>query len=114
MPALAVTVALSGSISGDVDVRQGMPYAIWCPTITSGDLLLQGNYDTTSANFVRMQANAFYGAAVSGDLRLAAGPGSCMLILSKDVQFPPYLRIETAVKQAAARSFQLLYRPGVR
>lgn len=105
---LTVTIPLSGSISGDVDLRGGRLKAISVPVLTSGDLLVQGAFDTTSAGFVRIQTPMF-GAVNSGDLRLATGPGSMMLLWPDHIPSPSYVRLETSVAQAVARTFSVRF-----
>lgn len=110
MQPVAVTITSGSTVSGDASLPQGTPYGIWCPVLTSGDLFIRASYDQTSANYVRIQSNAFGAAPVSGDLRLGVGPGSAMVLLPTNFQWPSTIRIESAVSQTAARTFQLLYR----
>ena len=110
MIAVNATIAQSGTVSSDASLPQGTPYALWCPAITSGDVFLRAAWDQTSANYVRIQANAFGAGPVSGDLRLGVGPGSAMVLLPTNFQWPSTLRVETAVVQTAAVTFKLLYR----
>jgi len=110
-----VVVASGASVSGDVSVAQGRPYAIWCPVVTSGDLMIRASYDPSSANYVRLQQNQFGGnPTASGDLRLRVGPGSLMVMIPDYVQLPSNIRLEMSVAQTATRNFQLLYRPTMR
>lgn len=111
MPLTLATIPLSGSVSGDIDLRtlrKGI-IAIAVPTITSGDLLIQGNFDSTSAGFVRLQRSPF-DTPTSGDLRFASGPGSLMIVWPSIVPVPSFLRLESGVSQAAARIFTILFR----
>jgi hypothetical protein len=95
-----LTIPLSGTVSGDIDLAGGDLYGLWAPVVTSCQLFLQGSWDTTSANFVRLQ-----NAAGSGDWTWSVDAGSKMITL-QDVAFPaPYLRVETSVAQTAVRSF---------
>ena len=93
------------TVSGNIDVSKGVVSHIIAPTITSGDLFLQGNVDTTSANFFRMQNPPVN----SGHLRLATGAGSAMMTLA-GLLTPPWLRLEAAVTQTDVRTFTLLVR----
>lgn len=99
-------------ISGDVDLRQRALLGIVVPTISSGDLTIQGNTDTTSANFLRLLETRSPG---SGDLRMATGVGSRMVMLPGTFVSPPYVRLETVMAtgsaQTDARTFTLLTRP---
>ena len=79
-------------VSGDVDLTKRRLIGIQVPTITSGDLAIQGNVDTTSANFMRLLETR---GAGSGDLRIATGPGSRVAMLPDDFHTPPYVRFET-------------------
>jgi len=97
------TVPLSGTVSDDISLVGATVVGLWCPTITSGTVLLQGSPDTTSANFVRIT-----NAAGSGDWTWSVGPGSKAITI-EDVARPfGYLRLETSVAQAAARTFQVV------
>lgn len=97
------SIAQSESVSGDFAVAGADLMALWCPTITSAAIYLRGSFDTTSANFVRLT-----NPAGSGDWTFAAGVGSVGITL-QDPAFPwPYLRVETAVAQAAARTVALV------
>ena len=104
---LTATIPLSGSVSDDVDLRGGNIIAIAVPTITSGDLLIQGGFDTTSASFVRLLQPGT--TPLSGDLRFATGLGSRMVIWPDSFPSPSYVRLETAVPQAAARAFTVRF-----
>lgn len=99
-------------VSGDVNLTQRALLGISVPTITSGDLTIQGNTDTTSANFLRLLETRAPG---SGDLRFATGAGSRMVLVPEDFTTPPYIRLETITAagslQADARTLTLLTRP---
>ncbi len=99
-------------VSGDVDLRARALMGMVVPTITSGDLVVQGNIDTTSANFLRLLDVR---AAAGGDLRFPTGVGSRMVMLPDDFSTPPYIRLETVTAagslQADTRTFTLLTRP---
>ena len=110
MQPLNATIAVSGTVSSLASPGQGTPYAIWCPTVTSGDLFIQGAWDTTSANYVRIQRDNVIAGPTSGDLRFPIGPGSLMVLLPTGYQWPANIRLETAVAQTAAVTFKLLYR----
>jgi hypothetical protein len=94
---LDVSIASGAAVSGDVDLRGGRLHVIACPALTSGDLFLHGSFDTTSANFRKIQYPLLNGPT-SGDMRLATGPGSCVI-----------LRLETSVAQAAPRVFSVRF-----
>lgn len=67
-------VASGDTLSGIVDVRNAAMLAISVPTsIVSGNMFVQAAFNTTSANFHRLQNEAG-----SGDLLLAAGAGAKM------------------------------------
>ncbi len=105
---ITITVPLSGTVSDDGDLSGGRLALIAVPVITSGDLLIRGSFNTTSANFVRMQ-NPMFSAPTSGDLRLATGPGSCMMMWPEQFPSPAFIRLETAVPQAVARVFTIRF-----
>jgi hypothetical protein len=108
MPQVTATIPLSGSVSDDIDLRKGRLEAIFVPVLTSGDLLVRGALDQTSANFVRLQ-HPVLAQPLSGDLRFATGPGSRMILWPDNLPTPSYLRLETSVAQAAAREFTVRY-----
>ena len=99
------TIPLSGTVSDAVDLttlKRPGGLGIWIPAITSGQLLLRGSFDQTSANFVPVfNQNA---TPISSRWYVDAGPGSMAVAL--DVHdFPfPFIKLETAVAQAAVRS----------
>jgi len=98
---VTVTVPLSGTVSDDGDLRGGYITAIAVPTLTSGDLLIHGGFDTTSASFTRL----LQAPPNSGDLRFTTGVGSRMVLWPDSLRSPSFIRLETGVAQAAARSF---------
>lgn len=107
------TVINSGYvISGNVDLTQRALLGISVPTVTSGDLVLQGGVDTTSANFLRLLDVR---AAAGGDLRFPTGVGSRMVMLPENFSTPPYVRLEmvmaTGSLQSDTRTFTLITRP---
>ena len=99
-------------VSGDIDLRQQALLGVSVPSITSGDLVVQGNTDTTSANFLRLLDIR---AAGGGDLRFPTGVGSRMVMLPDNFTTPPYVRLEIATAtgslQADTRTLTLLTRP---
>lgn len=105
-----VSIPLSGQISGNIDLSQTRLSAIFVPVINSCDTYLQGSFDTTSANFARVQMADLGQANISGDLHWATAAGSRMALWA--YEWPPiaYVRFETGVPQTAARSFQVLSR----
>lgn len=85
-------IASGGNVSGDVNLTQRVIEALFIPTmLASGDLGVQGNYDTTSANFYRMLDPR---APNSIDLRFGMGVGSRMLPWPREVVQPAYARFE--------------------
>jgi hypothetical protein len=96
------------SVSGDIDLSKAKQVAgVFVPTITSGDLLARGNFDTVSAGFYRMQKPQPY----TGDLRWATGVGSVYVTWPLNEQSPPFLRLETSVAQADTRTLVLITKP---
>lgn len=99
-------------VSGDIDLTQKSLLGISVPTISSGDLVIQGGVDTTSANFFRLLDVR---AAAGGDLRFPTGVGSRMVMLPKDFTSPPYIRLEavmaTGSSQTDTRTFTLFTTP---
>lgn len=73
------------------------------PVVTSGDLLLRGSFDTTSANFVPA-LNPL--AVTSAAWRAGVGPGSAACVLPLElVQGLAYAKLEMSVAQGAPRVF---------
>ena len=103
---LPITIAQSASVSsGHVALGNGELLGIWCPTVTSGDLYLRASYDQTSADFVRVQQPVTLSG--SGDLKFGLGVGSMYLPTEFVGNVGPFVKVESAVPQAAARTFQL-------
>ena len=98
------TVPLSGTVSGNVDLTRAKALVgIWVPAVISGDLLIRANYDTTSANYVRIQRPL----PNTGDMRFASGVGSCWMPWPTDVPAPASIRLEMSVPQDAAKTFKV-------
>lgn len=106
---LFALVNSGATVSGDIDLRKHVAEAIFATVMTSGDLLVQGSFDTTSANFVRLLEP--HGAVASGDLRIPFGVGSRFATFPRDSFTPPYMRLETSVAQTSPASFAILARP---
>lgn len=96
------TIPLSGTLSTQIQIPNTEKAVLWCPTVTSCQILLQGSFNTTSTNFVRVQ-----NSAGSGAWTFSAGIGSNCISL-KDAGHFPYARIETTVAQAAVTSLAII------
>lgn len=108
MSQLFAVIASGAVVSAAVNLGQQTLVGFQLPAVTSGDLFLQGNaIDTVSGNFVRVQDTRAVG---SGDLRLACGPGSKMVLFPADFLCPSNIRFET-VAQTAPCTLTLLTRP---
>lgn len=105
MPLLYTVIASGQSVSADVNLTTYSLRGIGVPVVTSGDLFIQGNWDTTSAGFTRLLETR---SPTSGDLRFATGPGSRMIMWDVTMPSPPYIRLETAVAQTSVATFTLL------
>lgn len=108
MEPFVAIVASGSSVSGTVDLTKRALLGVAVPVVTSCDLALQGNLDTTSATFVRLLEARAPG---SGDLRFATGAGSRMILVPATLETPPYVRFETLVAQTDNRTLTLLTRP---
>jgi len=98
-----VTIAQSASVSGNVSLVGASAIALFAPTVTSCQVFLQGNFDTTSANFFRVFDKD--GAAQwSWDL----GVGSSCIAVHDTVWPIAQVRVETSVAQANVRSIAVL------
>ncbi len=105
MGIIYASIASGQSVSGNIDcTNAGAIQGIWVPTITSADLLVQSNVDTTSGNFVRVRALP----PNSGDLRYATGPGSCYLNTGQNLPWMAYMRLEAGAVQTVVNTFALL------
>ena len=100
-----ITVAQSEQVSGNINLTGARVIGILAPLITSCQLFLQGNFDTTSGGFFRVWD-------VAGDFEwswdLEVGSKA---IAVKDVLQPfVQARIELSVSQDDVRSFAVLTR----
>ncbi len=97
----SVTIPISGTVSDVVNLRGATLAGVWISTITSAAVFIQAAFDTTSANFVRVQ-----NPQGSGDFTIAAGTGSKAISLGmQEGAFPfPFARLESSVAQAASRA----------
>ena len=110
MDPIFAVIASGATVSGNVDLRQRQLQAIAVPVINSGDTAIQGNYDTTSANFVRVLD--VRGQQGSGDLRFPTLAGSRMVLWPTMMPSPAYARVEViGITQTDNRTFVLLTTP---
>ena len=110
MEPLYAVIASGFATSGNVDLRQRQIQAIAVPNINSGDVALQGNYNTTSANFFRLLD--VRGQQGSGDLRFPTVTGSRMIMWPPGMPSPTYARVEViGITQTDNRTFVLLTTP---
>jgi hypothetical protein len=101
MPIIEAVISSGSTISGDVDIKDARLVAISCPVVTSCDLAVRGSFDTTSANFKRIQRTQ----PNTGDMRFAVGVGSNMLLWSTHEPHPSFVRLEALVAQTDNRTF---------
>lgn len=96
---------LSGQKVSDVVAigRSVSDWGLWSPIVTSCEAYVKVSYDTTSANYARLQ-----NPAGSGDWTLAIGPGSNAII--PDYRLPVFtnVKLELSVAQADTRSFAIM------
>lgn len=101
------TIASGSTVSGIVALAGADLFSLWVPVLSSGsNVFLQGSYDQTSANFLRLT-----NPAGSGDWILGPGgasPGSRAVTLQDPGFGWPFLRIETSVAQTDTRTFCVL------
>lgn len=109
MPRIVYTTIASGfNVSDDVDVSKGPLLGVALPVVTSGFLALQGNLDTTSANFKRLAETR---TAPGSDLLFPTAAGSKMLMIPPTIVTPPYVRLEIVTAgslQSDTRTFACL------
>src|SRR4051812_30069854 len=99
-------IPLSGTVSDAVDVTGAKFIAVWLPVVTSGQLLLRGSFDQTSANFVPiMNPNA---TPIASRWWADTGAGSAGVLLDWAAQAFPFIKLETSVAQAAVRSLAVI------
>jgi len=109
MDPIYAVVASGFTVSGDIDLRKRTVVAISIPTINSGGVAIQGNYDTTSGRFYRLLDTRGQGG--SGDLLFHTVTGSRMLPWPTTFT-PTYARVEvTGGAQTDNRTFVLLTAP---
>lgn len=96
------TIPLSGKVSEIVHVIGAKTVSVWCPLVTSCQILALGSFDPTSANFTRIQ-----NSVGSGAWTYSAGVGSNCIGL-EEIGYFPYLRFETTVNQAAITSLAVI------
>ena len=100
--AVSVPISGSGLVSPEFAIAGARELAIVAPVLTSCQAFLQGNFDTTSAGFVRVAE-----LDGQGDFTWTTGPGSNAI--SAEVLKPfEFGRIELDVEQAAAREFTVV------
>lgn len=108
---LYAVIASGQAVSPNIDLTKRVITAIFAPTINSCDLAIQGNFDQTSAGFVRM----LDARVVSGDLRIPTFIGSRMVAIPEGTYFPPYARLETVMAtgsfQTDNRTFTIMTKP---
>ena len=92
-----VSGAIVSDYIGIANVKTAL--AFWVPAVTSCQAYLQASYDTTSANFFRIQNTAGTSTFV-----LTAGAGSKVFPVPVANISAPYIRLETSVAQADTRS----------
>mgnify|MGYP001585458508 CR=1 FL=1 len=106
MPFLYAVINSGQAVSGNLDLTKYGLSAIAIPPVASAtDLLVQGAFTTTSADFVRLQASR-----PNTDVRFSIGTGSNMVLWPADLPSPPYARLETSVTQTDVRTFTALVR----
>jgi hypothetical protein len=100
-----VTIASGSAVSEVFGIGNAWAAGIWAPEVTSCQAHLQVSYDTTSANFVRVQNNDGVGHWTWG---IAAGSEAITL----EAALMPFTlaRIETSVAQADTRTFAVFSR----
>ncbi len=99
------TIALSGSISGDIPLGGARAIGILAPALTSGQLFFQVNVDTSSANFQRV-----WDANGANEYSWDVAAGSAGIVLRDSVWPFDSMRIESSVFQTAVRSFAVITR----
>lgn len=101
---VAYGVILSGStVSDDIGIVRAALVGLLAPTITSGQLFIQGNFNTTSAGFVRIGKKDG-----TGDFAWSLGVGSNALNVTEEVAPFSQLRLETSVAQTDTRTFTII------
>jgi hypothetical protein len=109
MDPIYAIVGSGQNVSGDINLGRRALVGIQVPTLgASGALVVQGNMNQTSAQFVRMLTS-------SGDLSFPVGVGSRFVTVPDNIVMPPFARLEIATAagslQTDNRTFTLLTRP---
>lgn len=95
-------IASGGTVSGTFAVKGADVLGIWAPTVTSGDMFVQGNFGTVAGNYVRL-----LNALGSGDFTAAIGLGSRAITVAGVFGPFPHGRIEMSVAQTDTRTFAI-------
>lgn len=96
---MCITVAKSGTVSGNVSIIGAKTAFLWCPEVNSCRLNMHGSFDTTSSNFVPV-----YNQDGSTRWNFQVETGSRAIMLGDTVPFP-FLRVELGVPQTSVRTF---------
>ncbi len=95
-------IASGDTVSEAFAVRGADVLGIWAPTVTSGDMFVQGNFGTVAGNYVRL-----LNALGSGDFTAAVGPGSRAITVAGVLGPFPHGRIEMSEAQTDTRTFAI-------
>lgn len=110
---MAVSVGFAAVLSGStvtspIGIGNAEKIGIWAPTVTSCQLFVQGAFNQTSANFVRlMEANL---TSPRSHFVFPVGPGSLGVMLESVVAAFPFIKLESSLAQTDTRTFGILFK----
>lgn len=92
------------TLSGEVGLANSRDaVALWVPVVDSCQMYLQASFDTTSANFFRLQ-----NIEATSTFVLNAGAGSRVFTVPNDRVGAGYVRLEMSVAQTSPRSLMAM------
>jgi len=105
--ALDFIIVNSGSAVSETIVNRAFKgISFWIPTVDSCQLFLQGSWDQTSANFVRvMDADSLI-----SELSVDIATGRRLVSLSMNLEGVPFFKAEMGVAQTDTRTIVALLR----
>jgi len=101
-----ISIASGGTETAAFVVAKASHASIWCPVVNSGNWFLKASFNTTSANYLRIQ-----NATGSGNYAFLVEAGSKVFPLDDLITAHVNLKIETDTAQTDTRSFVVVTKP---
>lgn len=102
----AITINSGDTVSTAFEYHGKGPVGLWCPVVDSGNWYIKASYDTTSANYVRLQ-----NAVGSGTYQPIIQAGSKSFDLDDIITAFSSFKLETDTAQADNRTFRVVTKP---